>query len=334
MRKASFFILSLASFVLLGTKSTDIKATAEAKSVYIGGMPAGFTLSVGGAQIIGITEVITEEGAISPSMKAGLKPGDIIVQAEGINVRSMSDFNAILDENKDKSMKIRVKREDKELDFSISPVRDKKSGKFKIGVLIRDCMSGIGTITYVDKETHRFGALGHAVTGEDKKSVDIVGGEVFPCSIVGVLKGVRGKAGELRGMFMGEPLAKADKICEYGIYGTLSSDYDYSALQTGYVGDIDRVKIGKGYIYSTINGDCPKKYTIEIVKVDKNNKNNKNYVIKITDKDLMQETGGIVQGMSGSPIIQNDRIIGAVTHVFLNDPTRGYGIDISSMMGE
>ena len=143
---------------------------------------------------------------------------------------------------------------------------------------------------------------------------------------------MRGKAGELRGMFLNDKhLGSAEKLCNCGIFGIIDKDFPTSQLMSA-VADSSEAKPGDAYIYSTVNGVCPKRYEIEIVKVDKNNKENKNYVIKITDDALIAETGGIVQGMSGSPILQNGKMIGAVTHVFLNDPTRGYGIAIEKML--
>jgi stage IV sporulation protein B len=155
---------------------------------------------------------------------------------------------------------------------------------------------------------------------------------VYECSIVGIHKGVRGKAGELRGMFLNDKhLGQAEKLCKCGIFGQISSDFVVDELMSAVASSCE-AKPGKAYIYSTISGVEPKRYEIEIVKVDRGNKENKNYVLKITDEELIAETGGIVQGMSGSPILQGDRLIGAVTHVFLNDPTRGYGIDIDRML--
>jgi stage IV sporulation protein B len=135
-------------------------------------------------------------------------------------------------------------------------------------------------------------------------------------------------------MFLSDKtLGKADKLCDCGIFGCVSKDFDYNEL-TETIASSSTVMPGAAYIYSTIDGETPQKYDIEIVKVDKNNKENKNYVIKITDDALISETGGIVQGMSGSPILQDGKLVGAITHVFINDPTRGYGIDIHTMMRE
>ena len=339
MRRLSAFLISmvlaLATAGGLGYSYVSVTADAEGREVYIGGVPAGFTLSAGGAQVIGICEVIGENGVCSPASEAGIRTGDIITKAAGINVETVGELNEILSKCKGKSVEFCVRRGENTLTLSIQPVRDKSTGRYKIGVLIRDSVSGIGTVTYIDKTTKRFGSLGHSVVGEDHREMKISGGKVYQCSIVGVTKGLRGKAGELRGMFLNEDgIGSAEKLCDCGIYGQVSTTYDLSGFPTAMTAEIDDVKPGNAYIYSTVNGVCPKKYTVDIVKVDKHNKGNKNFVLKITDKDLISETGGIVQGMSGSPIVQDGKLIGAVTHVFLNDPTRGYGIDINAMLRE
>ncbi|MBQ9729563.1 MAG: SpoIVB peptidase, partial [Clostridia bacterium] len=229
---------------------------------------------------------------------------------------------------------IGVRRGGEEIFFTVTPVKDKVTDRYKIGVLIRDNVSGIGTVTYIEKDSGRFAALGHSVVGEDKRELKISSGTVYPCSIVGVTKGVRGKAGELRGLFLTESnFGTAEKLCKCGIFGAFNTENDLSGL-TLTVADSSQAKIGDAYIYSTVDGLEPKKYSVEIVKVDRFTKTNKNYVVKITDEELLSRTGGIVQGMSGSPILQNGKLIGAITHVFLNDPTRGYGIDVQQMLAE
>jgi stage IV sporulation protein B len=238
-----------------------------------------------------------------------------------------------VNKSKGKSMLFEVNRGNEEFLLEIQPQKEKNSGKYKVGVLIRDSVSGIGTVTYIDKDG-RFGALGHSVTGENHTEMQMYSGAVYECNIVSVCKGVRGKAGELRGMFLNDKqLGKAEKLCDCGIFGQISSEFVVDELMSAVASSQEAVP-GKAYIYSTVNGVSPKKYEIEIVKVDKTNKENKNFVLKITDEELISETGGIVQGMSGSPIIQKNKLVGAITHVFLNDPTRGYGIDIERMLIE
>ncbi len=337
MRKLGVFILGATlslAFLFGGQNRVTAKAAEEEKTVYIGGMSAGFTLKTGGAQIIGMSEVLTEDGSRSPALKAGLRAGDIIYKAGGIKVESITDLNEIVGKSKGKTLKFEVGRGEERFTVDIQPIKEKVTDKYKIGVLIRDSVSGIGTVTYIDKQNGRFGSLGHAVTSENRSEMQISDGTVYECNIVGVQKGVRGRAGELRGMFLnGKPFGSAEKLCDCGIFGQIDEEFSVNELQCA-VAASSGAKPGKAYIYSTIDGVSPKKYEIEIVKVDRNNKENKNYVIKVTDDTLIEETGGIVQGMSGSPILQNNKLIGAVTHVFLNDPTRGYGIDIQRMLCE
>ena len=339
MRKLGVFLLGLClsagAGMGLGLQNSDVqKAFAAQGDVYIGGMPAGFTLSTGGAQVLGFCDVTTETGKCSPASEAGFHAGDLIVSLNGIKSESISKMNEILERNGEKPLKCKVLRGEEEIEIYVLPVKDHSSGRYKIGVLIRDGVSGIGTVTYIDKENGRFGALGHAVVSSREQSLSLVDGTVYSCSIVGVSKGVRGKAGELRGMFLAEKsLGKAEKLCTCGIYGKINGSFDTKGLKLARASS-DGVKPGKASIYSTVSGEDPQEYSIEIVKVDKEQKENKNYVIKITDEDLIEKTGGIVQGMSGSPILQNGKLVGAITHVFVNDPTRGYGISIDQMLAQ
>ena len=338
MRKLGVFILGASlsfAFAVLGTNpKTDIisASASEEKIVYIGGMSAGFTLKTGGAQIIGLSEVMTESGIRFPASEAGIKSGDKIVKVAGIKIESITELNEIINKTKEKEVEIELLRGHETLKIKIKPVKDKNTDKYKIGVLVRDNVSGIGTITYIEKDTGKFGALGHSVTNEDESEMKISNGNVFECNIIGVNKGVRGKAGELRGMFLTDKtFGVAEKLSNCGIFGVIHTDFkDNKLIQA--TATSQNAKPGEAYIYSTVDGICPQKYEIEIVKVDKFNKENKDFVIKITDNKLIDLTGGIVQGMSGSPIVQDGKLIGAVTHVFLNDPTRGYGINIETMM--
>lgn len=334
MRKTSIFFIGAAlsiTFVFGSVRS--VTAIAEERTVYVGGMSAGFTLKTDGAQVIGLSEITTESGVCAPAQEGGLRVGDLIRKAGGISVKTIAQLNEIVDKSKGKTMEYEVVRNGEVMRFRLQAVQEKLSNRYKIGVLVRESVSGIGTVTYVDREG-RFGSLGHSVMGENNRAMEISNGTVFSCNIIGVSKGVRGKAGELRGLFLNDqPFGNADKLCDCGIFGKVSEDVSLKHLTTAVV-DSDDAKPGSAYIYSTVNGVEPKRYEIEIVKVDHFNKENKNYVIKIVDEELIAKTGGIVQGMSGSPILQEDKLVGAITHVFINDPTRGYGIDIERMIRE
>ena len=329
----AFLICIFTSFLFIftaGIYCSPVTTKAEqGEYVYIGGMPAGFTVSAGGAQVIGICEVLGEKDNLSPAQNAGLKTGDLIVKAGGICVKNISDLNSILEKNQENPIELMVKRKETLQKIEVYPKFDKISKKYKIGVLIRDTVSGIGTITYIGVSDRKFGSLGHTVGNE---SIDEENSKLYQCSIVGIVKGVRGKAGELHGMFLNEStLGKMQKACNCGIFGSIYDCVDLSHLSKAEATSLE-AKPGKAYILSTINGQTPIKYEVEIVKIDKNNTENKNYVLKITDETLLSSTGGIVQGMSGSPIVQNNKLVGAVTHVFLNDPSRGYGIAIEKML--
>ena len=335
MRKLSvFFIGIILSFAFVFCGNITLRAAAEPITVYVGGFSAGFTLKTGGAQVIGLSEVATDKGVYSPAATAGIQSGDIIYKVEGIRVETIADLNEVVDKSKGKTLSMDIYRGNESIQLKTNAVKESQTNKYKIGVLVRESISGIGTVTYIDKTTKRFASLGHSVVGENNRELQIYNGMVYECSIVGVSKGVRGKAGELRGMFLSDKkLGSAEKLCNCGIFGQISEDFKVNDLVSAVASSYE-VKPGKAYIYSTVNGTLPMKYQIEIVKVDKWNRENKNYVIKVTDDALIAETGGIVQGMSGSPILQDGKLVGAVTHVFLNDPTRGYGISIEEMLNE
>ncbi len=336
MHKLKFFIvLFLAACLAIIPVEQLCASAAETEKYYIGGMTAGFMLAADGAEVIGLTEVAAEDGLHRPAEEAGIRIGDTLVAADGIRVKTISDLNAALERSGGRTVVFTVRRKGDTAQAEIAPVRDKKSGKYKIGVLIRDTLAGIGTVTYINKQTYRFGALGHDVCDENKNSLGIAEAKVYLCSVIGVNRGIRGKAGELRGLFMNDvPLGKAEKVCKTGLYGNFDRNYDFSHCKLAEIAPLAEATIGKAVIYSTVDGTCPQEYEINIVKVDAANRENKNFVIKVTDERLIAETGGIVQGMSGSPIVQEGKLIGAVTHVFLNDPTRGYGIGIENMLAE
>lgn len=325
-------LLILITIIVCSFSFSPFTATAETQTLYLGGFPAGFTLNTTTVEVIGICDVITTEGMRSPARECGIKTGDIIDSINGQKVSGTADINRIIAEDY-KKFDIYVIREGESLNLEITPVKDLATGVKRIGVLVKDSINGIGTVTYIDKTNNKFASLGHPVTDLKNTLVEINGGKVYGCIIYEVKKGVKGTPGELRGAFeSGNILGDAKVNCNCGIYGDISKEYDVSKLIKIEKAAIDEVKIGKAHIYTTIYGNEVKKYEISIVKTDKSNKDNRNFVIKIEDNELLEKSGGIVQGMSGSPIVQNGKLIGAVTHVFINDPTRGYGIGIDKML--
>lgn len=305
-------------------------AYAADDKVYLGGFPAGFMLNTQTVEVVGVCDVLCDGGLKSPARDAGIRSGDVIDEVNGMEINSTEDLNEVLEE-KYSSFTLTVIRDGEETSIGVTPVKEKSSGKTRLGLLVKDSISGVGTVTYVEK-SGAFGSLGHPVTNSDGKITAINGGCIYGCTIYGVKRGVRGTPGELKGAFDDTAIiGKVSVNSSGGISGTLSEDFDYSRLTEIKRGRVSDATIGKATIYSTLSGTEPAEYEVSIVKVDPTEKNNRNYVIKIDDENLIEKSGGIVQGMSGSPIVQNGKLIGAVTHVFVNDPTRGYGIAIDKM---
>ncbi len=320
------FILCI-TLIVCFSANTVLSASAETEKIYLGGIPAGFSLQVRGAYVIGLTDVLTENGLISPAKNADIQVGDKIMYIDGTEVNNAVDIAKNLQNNEEKN--IVIIREGKTILKQVKPVTDLNKEN-KLGLFIRDNINGIGTITFV--KGNKIATLGHPILDDSGNIIEIIGGNISYCNITGVVKGKRGKAGELRGVFLKKNnIATIKKNSVTGVYGELIND---NAKELGLKEiKIGTAKMGEAEIYSTINGNKPCKYTISIIKVDENNREDKNFVVKITDENLLKQTGGIVQGMSGSPIVQNGKLVGAVTHVFLNDPTRGFGISINNMLG-
>lgn len=293
------------------------------ENIYLGGMPAGFTLNTKGVEVVGICDVITEKGLVSPLKNSGINEGDVILSINGHEINSANDIKNSISTNGDALIEF-MHCEQK----YVKQVKSAKdiSGQYKLGVYIKDSISGIGTITYIKGD--RFASLGHPVVNSDGKLLKISGGNLYESKITGYVKGIRGRAGELKGVFVKQnAIATIEKNLDCGVYGTITNNFDTNSLIKTTIG---KAVVGDAYIYSTIDDELPKKYSISIIKIDEGE--NKNFVIKITDKNLISQTGGIVQGMSGSPIVQKNKLVGAITHVFINDPTRGFGIKIDNMI--
>lgn len=320
-------IFSAFSVLFVGNFNTNF-AFADSKKVLLGGAPAGFSIETRGAFIAGLSDVITKDGVVSPAKDAGLKQGDTIYYINDIEVNCAADVEKV----------VKATNEDIEIDYNrcgnsyttvLTPATD-ISGERKLGIFIRDEVSGIGTITFIDNEI--IATLGHPVLDENDGLLQIQSGKIYSCNITGYIKGERGNPGELRGViFKNEEIGVIEKNSEYGVFGKIAEKFDESGFREIEIGE---GKIGDAEIYTTINGKDPKKYTVSIVKADTLLSDTKNFVVKITDKDLLETTGGIVQGMSGSPIVQNGKLVGAITHVFINDPTRGFGISINNMINK
>ncbi len=296
---------------------------ASRRRVYLGGELLGFDVDLRGAMVVEMSGVDTEGGFVS--IKNRLKEGDIILSIEGKSVKSGDDISEILNGEKKSEFEFLIERDGKQLQLNISPLIDRISGQYRLGVSVKSMISGLGTVTY-KKRDGSFGALGHSVSGENNLDAN---GTVYGCRILGIDKGERGKAGSIKGALVkNERVGEVSKNIKYGLYGTINNPdgelYDVASRE--------EVVLGRAMICSEISGNR-EYYDIEILKLNyQSEQSEKGMIIKVTDERLLRLTGGIVQGMSGSPIIQNGKIIGAVTHVLIADPTKGYGIYIDWMM--
>lgn len=311
---------------------SSLPAVKARESVYLGGMPLGLEFTTRGLIIIGKTDVVTSDGLVNPTKNSDIEIGDILLSVDNKEVNTAEELSEIIncEDTCGKELKAKIKRKGQEIDTIISSAKDSSSGLYKTGLWIRQDTFGVGTLTFIRKDL-RFGALGHPVVDADTKDMLLIrGGKVLNCTIAGCIKGERGKPGEIKGMIVKNtaPLGSIDRNGIYGVYGYMHSLVTNSLYKDPVeIMPRSQVKPGTAYILTTLNGGQPKKYEIQIIKTSYQAKpSDRSMVIKITDPRLLSVTGGIVQGMSGSPIIQNDKLCGAVTHVFVNDPTRGYGL--------
>lgn len=307
--------------------------------VYPGGTPIGVRVKSEGVLVVGYSDIIiNNEAEESPGKVGGLQIGDVILKVNGIEVQNSSDLLKTIKKCNKDNVKIEILRDEVHL---IKTIRMKKEDdkNYKIGLWIRDSTAGVGTLTFYDKNTSKFGALGHPITDCDTNDKFIIkNGDVIESSIISVKKGEKGSPGELKGIFINEdnPQGKITKNTQSGIFGEINNpDAIVKVPNPLKVGFRDEIKEGKAKILTTIDENGPKEYDIQIEKLlNQTVPGSKSMVIRITDERLLNKTGGIVQGMSGSPIIQNGKIIGAVTHVLVNKPDTGYGIYIEWMLQE
>ena len=331
--------VDLKLFNLIGIKS--FYANTSETEVFVGGDIVGFSLNGDGVVVLGLGTVETSNGKINTTEKSNIKKGDIIIEIENEKINSIADICKVAnrDDNKNKILNIKLRRNDQVIETKITNALDVNSKIYKLGLWVKDDVSGIGTLTYIKKDNGRFGALGHAICDGDNKTVfNINSGEMYPCTVIGLKKGTKGRAGELKGLFMqgkNNRLGTVDKNADCGVFGKIEAESFCTTKDTLLAGGRLFAKPGKAYIRTSVDGNIKKDYEIEIIKTNyQSSSNEKSMVLRVTDAELLSKTGGIVQGMSGSPIIQNDRVIGAVTHVFINDPTKGFGIYLDWMINE
>ena len=291
----------------------------------------GLRLFTEGVVVVRTEEVDTDKGSVSPTKKAGIKVGDIITKLDGNKVTSSNEVSRLFSDTAKNSFSVEFIRDGKHYNTVLNTAYSVSEKKNKAGMWIRDSAAGIGTLTFYEPDSKIFGGLGHGVCDIDTGEIlPLSDGDIVSAKVCGCYKGENGKAGELCGSFTGESIGVLYTNDSKGVYGVMTGTLPrQSAIP---VARSSEVKTGAAKIISTVDEKGPQYYDIEITKISPTNDENKHMVIKVTDKNLIEKTGGIVQGMSGSPIIQNGMLVGAVTHVLINDPQRGYGIFAQTMI--
>lgn len=328
--------LNIKAFGLIPLKTMQIDIIPSKKLVACGNT-VGVKIKMEGILVIGVSEVDSCSGErLAPAKDGGLKSGDIIYEINGKKLLDINDLIKQIDKSNGNKLEVKYKRGDAITSTIIYPIEGINDRKYHIGLWVRDSTAGIGTMTFFDPESHIFGALGHGITDIDTGLLmQVNSGEVLESNIIAIKKGTQGSPGELKGIFMENkiPMGNIYKNDDCGIYGEMYNGFKIFKNRLYPIGIRGQVKVGPATILSNIENNNIEEFTINIEKVARQSFSGpKGMVIKVTDKRLLDSTGGIVQGMSGSPIIQNGKIIGAVTHVLVNDPTRGYGIFIEWML--
>lgn len=303
----------------------------ESRSVQVCGSPFGIKMFSDGALVVAFSDQYTRLGTENPAKEAGLKLGDLIVSAGGHTVRSNEELTQAITAAGGTPLSIVYRRDGAQYTTMLTPVQDAATGVYRAGLWVRDSSAGIGTMTFLDPANGTFAGLGHAISDTDTGAdITLLSGEIVPVMVTGCVKGTAGSPGELRGEFSAATAGTVLANDTTGVYGHYTAS---PAGQNCPVCQPQEIALGEAQIWTTIAGSTPKAYSVQIERVNMTSGDpNRNLLIKVTDPELLAATGGIVQGMSGSPILQNGRLVGAVTHVLVNDPTRGYGIFATTML--
>ncbi|WP_459481906.1 SpoIVB peptidase [Clostridium saccharoperbutylacetonicum] len=321
---------------MISLKSLQVEKIKDIE-IYPGGNPIGVRVNSQGVLVVGYSEIeVDNKKEESPGKACGLEIGDVILKVNGEDMENSLDLLKTIKECDNGNIKVDLLRNGENITKNVHLIKENNKD-YKIGLWIRDSTAGVGTMTFYDSNTKKFGALGHPITDCDTNEPFLIKkGDLLESSIISVRRGERGAPGELKGIFLHEdnPTGKIEKNTQSGIFGEIvNSEMIKKYSKPLKIGFRDEISLGKASIITTIDENGPQEFDIEIEKVlNQSTANSKSMLIKITDPRLLQKTGGIVQGMSGSPIIQNNKIIGAVTHVLINKPDTGYGIYIEWML--
>ena len=340
-RAVSLFLVGLLLFLPAGqvrVRALNASVGSDANEVRMvlpGGDPFGVELQTKGVLIVGTSAVDCPGKDVSPAAKADVKAGDILLSIDGVELKGAADAVRRIADSEGRTVRLSLSRQGMVRQVELTPVESESEHTWKAGMWVRDHTAGIGTVTYYIPETGGFSGLGHGICDSDTGVLmPLSRGSVMQVKISGIRKGAKGAPGELRGYFSSGKMGSLIGNTRCGVYGVLTRLPEYKKQDLIPIAAPAEIKEGEAIIRCTVDGNGIRDYHVKIIKLCGGEKNGKNFVLEITDPSLIQKTGGIVQGMSGSPVIQNGKLVGAVTHVLLDDPTRGYGIYIENVLAK
>lgn len=324
------FKVDLKIFGVIPFSTVNVEVV-DSMHVAVLGNPFGMKIYTDGVLVIEATDVNTQNGNVNPAIDAGIKIGDYIKTVNGTKISCNEELSQIVAQSGGMPLTFEILRADKTVEFKVTPAVDTQTGAYRIGIWVRDSSAGVGTLTFYSPACNVICGLGHGICDSDTETLlNVERGELVGASILSVEKGSAGNPGALKGKFTYDSIADIQLNCERGVYG-----FAKQKISTPNLTEISLkqdVKDGEAQILCTVNGDVPKLYSCTVKKNNSNRSDTQNLIVTVTDRELIECTGGIVQGMSGSPILQNGRLIGALTHVLVKDSLTGYGIYAENML--
>ena len=306
----------------------------ENLKLYPGGMPFGVRFMTDGVTVVGFSDIDVDGKKVNPALTAGVKRGDVILQVDGVPLENAADLTERIENGKGDTVTLLCRRGKKEVEIRVTPIFCAEENRYKTGIWVRDSGAGIGTVTFLLPESGAFAGLGHGICdAENGEPIPIRRGSISDVTISSVVKGTPGDPGELKGYFNPGKVGSLLGNSSYGVWGVYSDLPDLSCEPMS-VAQKDEVREGDATILCTLADNVTREYAVRLSSVDPGANGAKCFTVKVTDPRLLAETGGIVQGMSGSPVLQNGKLVGAVTHVLVNDPTTGYGIFLENMLAK
>lgn len=325
-------LVTLGSALVMPAGAVQSKRDFGGESVILGGVPFGVKFSTEGVTVIGFSDIDGLSKNQNPAYLAGLRAKDVIVKINGRDIKDATELTGAVEESEGREITLTYKRGKSEKTIGITPIYSNSEKRYKTGIWVKDSGAGIGTLTYIQPDTNEFGGLGHGICDADTgELIKMNRGDVVNVKVHAIKKGISGTPGELKGHFEAGEIGDLCINTECGVFGKLTSIPASCGERIG-IAMRDELCEGEACIVCTLDDGVRSQYKIEISAINRHASGSKCFMIKVTDPTLIGKTGGIVQGMSGSPIIQNGKLIGAVTHVMINDPTVGYGIFIENML--